>query len=423
MLTVLTSKRTSLLQNWIPVLVAPAALLLALVAARLHQLKSAAVPPSVTTSIAMPLHPRGPAPELRVVGVLGSLPGMATQAAAVDAQPLGEGARGLENDGLTAVKGQESQGRVDGRLARNDNSDPHIPRPQAPGKPQAPAKPITELSDIDFYDQLRKEAEIEARVRQAQGFPMKDETKFGVFDEEERNVMQELVDSGMLDADTQKKLEELLAQEAGNSKMRKAAQRALGKRVRKARAGSRSPVSDKDLKELEEAVASGMLDEQVQKDVEAFLAEEREFRKESEEDKYDDADYDISEYLEEEEDPELEAMIRQMVESGEFEMPADEDDDEENAVPFGQVGMEKLDGLRAWANCMIVWKAKGRFVGRGDLGAVEGRPFSEFLCTSRCFDHHLLSTVIGDYMNAIESITECFNRSESVVDLNLIGIF
>ncbi|GAQ85862.1 Protein kinase-like domain containing protein [Klebsormidium nitens] len=315
-------------KNWIPFLVAPAALLLALVAARLHQLKSAAVPPSVTTSIAMPLEPRGPAPELRVVGVLGSLPGMATQAAAVDAHPLGQGSLSRENDGMSSAKQVER--RVDGQLARNDNRDPHIPRPQAP------AKPIHELSDMDFYDQLQKEAEIEARVRQAQGFPMKDETKFGVFDEEERTVMQELVDSGELDADTQKKLEELLAQEAGNSKMRKAAQRALGKRVRKARAGGRSPVSDKDIKELEEAVASGMLDEKVQKDVEAFLEEEREFQKELEENKYDDADYDISEYLEEEEDPELEALIRQMVESGEFEMPADEDDDEEEAAPFGQ---------------------------------------------------------------------------------------
>lgn len=321
------------MQNWIPFLVAPAGLLLALVAARLHQLKSSAVPPSVTTSISMPLEPRGPTPELRVVGVLGSFPGLSSRSEVVGAHPLGQGAQSVEDHGVGAAEMGEQAKRLDGPLARNDSSDPHIPGPTAP------AKPITELSDMDFYDQLRKEAEVEARVRQAQGFPMKDESSYGVFDEEERSVMRELVESGTLDAETQKKLEELLAQEAGNSKMRKAAQRALGKRVRKARTAARSPVLDKDIKELEEAVASGKLDAQVQEDVEAFLEEERQFRKElEEEEKYDDAEYDVSEYLEEEDDPELEAMIRQMVESGEFEAPVDEDDDEEEGAEFGEVG-------------------------------------------------------------------------------------
>jgi hypothetical protein len=349
------------LQHWIPFLVAPAALLFAMVAARVQQLKSAPVTPSVTSSVSMPLPPRGSSPELKVVGVLGSLPGAGMRMeVATSTESQNRGAQRLDNEGLSASEKMESgavekvytesisqqktgagkqQRWGDGALARNDaKSGENDGRGQA-GRDKP--KVITELTDIDFYEHLQKEAEIEAKLRRAQGYPMKDDSQFGLFDDEERVVMQELVESGTLDAETQKRLEELLAQEEGNSKMKKAAQRAIGKRVKKKQqAGRKSPISEEEIKELEEAAATGLLAEDVQKELEAFLKEEKEYRKKlEEEDKYDDDDYDESEYMEEEEDPELEAMIKAMVESGEFEVPEEGDEEEEEEyAEWAQVG-------------------------------------------------------------------------------------
>jgi hypothetical protein len=308
----------------------------------------------------MPLPPRGSSPELKVVGVLGSLPGAGMRMeVATSTESQNGGAQRLDNEGSSASEKMESaavekvytesisqhktgagkqQRWVDGALARNDakSGEDDGRGQQGRDKPKA----ITELTDIDFYEHLQKEAEIEAKLRRAQGFPMKDDSQFGLFDDEERVVMQELVDSGTLDAETQKRLEELLAQEEGNSKMKKAAQRAMGKRVKKKAAGRKSPISEEEIKELEEAAATGLLAEDVQKDLEAFLKEEKEYRKKlEEEDKYDDDDYDESEYMEEEEDPELEAMIKAMVESGEFEVPEEGDDEEEEEYAvWAQVG-------------------------------------------------------------------------------------